>query len=63
MTDTPRHIRDLQLKLWLAKEPGERLLQFLLDNENFLIGIREAKKELGVVEIQSPVAQPVTCNQ
>ena len=32
MTDTPQHIYDLQLKLWLAKSPGERLRQMLVDN-------------------------------
>ena len=26
MTDTPKHIKDLQLKLWLAKTPGERCI-------------------------------------
>jgi len=33
MTDTPQHIKDLQLKIWLSKSPSERLQQFLLDNE------------------------------
>jgi hypothetical protein len=36
MTDTPQHIKDLQLKIWLAKTPAERLRQFLTDNEAFL---------------------------
>ena len=25
MTDTPNHIKELQLKIWLSKSPGERL--------------------------------------
>jgi hypothetical protein len=35
MTDTPKHIKDLQLKIWLSKPPMERLKQFLIDNEAF----------------------------
>ena len=33
MTDTPQHIYDLQLKLWLSKPPMERLRQFMIDND------------------------------
>jgi hypothetical protein len=33
VTDTPEHIKELQLKIWLSKSPMERLLQFLQDNE------------------------------
>jgi hypothetical protein len=33
MEDTPKHIRDLQLKIWLSKSPSERLRLALLDNE------------------------------
>jgi len=33
MGDTPQHIKDLQLQIWLSKTPAERLRQFLLDNE------------------------------
>ena len=33
MTDTPQNIKDLQLQIWLAKPPMERLRQFLVDNE------------------------------
>ncbi|MCY7423042.1 MAG: hypothetical protein LH478_15025 [Chitinophagaceae bacterium] len=33
MDDTPQHIKDLQLKIWLDKPPMERLRQFLVDNE------------------------------
>lgn len=48
MTDTPQHIKDLQLKLWLSKTPGERLYQFLIDNEAMLNGLREAKRKMGI---------------
>ncbi len=48
MTDTAPHIKDLQLKLWLSKTPGERLYQFLADNDAMLKGLRETKKKLGI---------------
>jgi hypothetical protein len=32
MTDTPKHIKDLQLKTWLSKSPMERLKRTLEDN-------------------------------
>lgn len=48
MNDTPQHIKDLQLKLWLSKTPEERLLQFLKDNDAMFQAIIKAKKELGI---------------
>ncbi|MBC7552834.1 MAG: hypothetical protein H7257_02520 [Taibaiella sp.] len=33
MQDTPEHVKKIQLELWLAKTPGERILQYLKDNE------------------------------
>jgi len=33
MTDTPKHIEELQLKIWLSKPPMERLKQMMTDNE------------------------------
>jgi hypothetical protein len=33
MTDTPPHIKEMQLKLWLSKPPMERLRQMMMDNE------------------------------
>jgi hypothetical protein len=48
MTDTPQHIKDLQLKLWLDKTPGERLYQFLVDNDAMLNGLRETKRKMGI---------------
>jgi hypothetical protein len=44
MTDTPQHIKDLQLKLWLSKTPGERLYQFLIDNDKMYQGLLALKK-------------------
>ena len=48
MSDTPQHIRDLQLKLWFAKTPEERLTQFLKDNDEMFRFILAAKKKLGI---------------
>ncbi len=44
MTDTPQHIKDLQLKIWLSKPPGERLRQFLIDNEALYLAWKKAKE-------------------
>ena len=48
MSDTPQHIKDLQLKLWLEKTPEERLMQFLKDNDVMFKAILKAKKDLGI---------------
>jgi hypothetical protein len=32
MNDTSQNVKDLQLKIWLSKSPGERLMQFMKDN-------------------------------
>jgi hypothetical protein len=36
MTDTPKHIKELQLKIWLSKSPGERLRLTLESNGQLL---------------------------
>ena len=33
MTDTPQHIKDLQLQIWLSRTPAERLRQLMMDND------------------------------
>jgi hypothetical protein len=48
MDDTPQHIKDLQLKLWLSKTPGERLRQFVIDNENLFRFWKAAKEQLAI---------------
>ncbi len=48
MTDTPQHIKDVQLQRWLAKSPEERLLQFLKDNDAMYKAIIQSKKELNI---------------
>lgn len=46
MNDTPAYIRDIQLRLWLAKTPEERLLQFITENDAWWKAIREAKEKM-----------------
>jgi hypothetical protein len=36
MTDTPQHIKELQLEIWLSKSPMERLKQTLETNGQLL---------------------------
>ncbi len=43
MTDTLQHIYDLQLKLWLAKSPAERLNQLMIDNDALFKFWKKAK--------------------
>lgn len=45
MTDTPKHILDYQLKIWLSKSPAERLHQMLIDNEALLKFWNVAKQD------------------
>jgi hypothetical protein len=51
MNDTPKHIKELQLKIWLSKPPGERLLQFLKDNEVIFRIWKKAKEEREAVKL------------
>jgi hypothetical protein len=44
MEDTPEHIKQIQLKIWLSKSPGERLKQFLIDNEALFTAWKKAKQ-------------------
>ncbi|QPH40959.1 hypothetical protein [Pedobacter endophyticus] len=37
MKDTSDEIKEMQLKLWLAKAPQERLRQMLIDNESLYV--------------------------
>lgn len=48
MSDTPKHIKDIQLKLWLDKSPGERLYQAINDIDVMRIALRDAKKKMGL---------------
>lgn len=44
MDDTPQHIKDLQLKIWLSKPSGDRLLQSITDNEALYLAWKKAKE-------------------
>ncbi|HZH96404.1 MAG TPA: hypothetical protein VEY06_10985 [Flavisolibacter sp.] len=44
MTDTPDHVKKIQLEIWLAKSPAERLRQFLIDNETLVGFWKDAHK-------------------
>ena len=46
MADTPKHIQQLQLKIWLSKTPGERLRLFLTDNDILYKAISKAKEQM-----------------
>ena len=43
MTDTPQHINDLHLKLWLQKPIEERLYQTIKDIDDMRKVLREVK--------------------
>jgi len=53
MQDTPKHLDDIQLKIWLAKTPGERLKQFLIDNDA-LYNFWKKAKPVAPDEIDNP---------
>ena len=47
MTDTPQHIKEMQLKLWLEKPLGERLYQAIKDIDDMRNALRETKLKMG----------------
>lgn len=51
MDDTPQHIKDLQLKIWLSKSPAERLKQFMEDNAAMFKFWKKASKNFERAEI------------
>ena len=53
MDDTPQHIKDLQLKVWLDKPPMERLRQFLVDNEALYL-FWKSNKLHGLEQVEQP---------
>lgn len=53
MTDTPEPNRKLQLKMWLAKPPEERLLQFIMENDAWWKALQEAKENLNAKNFQN----------
>ncbi|AXY73592.1 hypothetical protein D3H65_06175 [Paraflavitalea soli] len=58
MNDTPQHIKDLQLKIWLSKSPAERLKQFMEDNTALFQFWKAAKKS--TIEANDPTVETKT---
>ena len=52
MTDTPKNIQDLQTKFWLAKSPGERLLQALKNNEEMFLLFKDGREQIKKIREQ-----------
>jgi len=48
MNDTPEHIKEMHLKLWLTKSPGERLYQAVTDIDAMRVALRHTKIRLGL---------------
>ncbi len=48
MTDTPKHIAELHLRLWLQKPIEERLYQTIQDIEQMREALRQIKKNMGL---------------
>ena len=53
MKDTPKHIEDLQWKIWLSKTPEERLLQFIVNNDAMWNALKIAKQKLNLPDTVS----------
>jgi len=54
MEDTPPHIKQKQLEIWLAKPPEERLRLTLEDNDALFALWRELKKNNGKNNTDTP---------
>ena len=52
MTDTPEHIKNLQLKIWLSKSPEERLLQFILENDAWWEALKKNSEAKAKADIE-----------
>lgn len=48
MTDTPKHIAELHLRLWLQKPIEERLYQTIQDIEQMREALKQIKKNMGL---------------
>ena len=55
MNDTTPDIKKKQLEIWLAKSPGERLMQFIIDNDAMFKALNEFKKSSDKNESQKNV--------
>lgn len=48
MIDTPEHIKDLQLKLWLSKPPGRKTLTIYQGKRCLVEGIERGKRDFKI---------------
>ena len=48
MQDTPEHIKQLQLEIWLSKTMSQRLEQFILDNDALFKLWAQAQKQISL---------------
>jgi hypothetical protein len=53
MEDTPEHIKKLQLEIWLAKPPGERLRLAIKSNEELHAFWNAGKKNIASSKSQA----------
>jgi hypothetical protein len=58
MDDTPPHIKQLQLAIWLAKSPEERLRLTLEDNDALFALWAELKKNKQPCDTREPLNKP-----
>jgi len=56
MTDTPQHIKKVQLEIWLSKSPMERLKQMMVDNEALMQFWSATHKN----NTNSPISEPTS---
>jgi len=54
MQDTPEHIKQLQLEIWLSKTIPERLEQFILDNDALFKMWRQAQEQISSINNANP---------
>jgi len=58
MDDTPLHIKQLQLAIWLAKPAEERLRLTLEDNDALFALWDELKKNKRQADAAEPISKP-----
>jgi len=63
MNDTPQSIKDLQLKIWLSKSPGDRLKQFMEDNASLFLFWQMAQNSNNKMPASRPDTQSLGVSQ
>jgi hypothetical protein len=58
MDDTPPHVKQIQLEIWLAKSPEERLRLTLEDNDALFAFWAEVKKNNQQDKLGDPLNKP-----